>query len=121
MPVAVSIENMEAAVGRELAFRARIYPRWIRQGKIRPDQAAQEQERFRAVLEALEELRRHRAFRHELERTDMVWLRSAPFSLVAVPFTDAQGASLRGAWEALTGPRDAPLTMGTHERAPSPS
>lgn len=63
MPLAVSIENMEAEVRRELGFRARVYARWIQQRKIRPEKAAEQTERMQALLEALEELRLARAFK----------------------------------------------------------
>lgn len=117
MPIAVSIDNMAASVKRELGYREGVYPRWVRQGKMQPEKAATEIERMKAVLEALEELRLARDFIHQLQRADLTWLPSAPFSLVAVPVTDAAGASLRGAYEALLAHRG-PLTMGEHASAP---
>jgi predicted DNA-binding protein (UPF0251 family) len=51
----IGLEAMLACVDREIAMRARVYPRWVNQSppKMTPKTAAQEQARMRAVREAL--------------------------------------------------------------------
>ncbi len=58
----VSLEEQIACVERELAFRQRVYPRWVKAKppKITQAKADQELERMRAVRETLLELQRAR-------------------------------------------------------------
>ena len=112
MPLAVSIENMEACVRRELGFRRRVYPRWVAQTKLRAEDAAVEIERMEAILEALEELRLARAFLHEALRGAVEVGQSGPH--LAFHAVDGGSSALLGAWEAWLAPRKAPLTTGTH-------
>lgn len=99
MPLAISIDNMVSEVARELNFRGRVYPRWVTQGKIRPEKAADQIERMKAVLEALEELRLARAF----------------FAAATPAGADLtfDNAGIQQAWRAWCAPRYAPLTQGT--------
>lgn len=101
MPLAVSIDNMASEVRRELAFRDRIYPRWVSQGKIRADTAAMQIDRMAAILEALEELKLARQFKTALDQS--------PFALNTI-----EGDPVRRAIDAWDAPREAPLTTGTH-------
>jgi hypothetical protein len=94
MPLAISIEQMEKCVERELGFRRGVYPRWVSQGKMRPEKAAEELERMAAVLEALQELRLARAFSQARESHGIE-------SRIAMD-----------AWAAWIAPRHAPLTLG---------
>lgn len=104
MPLAVSIDNMVACVQREIGFRARVYPRWVSQGKLKAETAAMEQERMAAVLEALEELRLARAFQAAMI-ADM-----AAGELVTI--NGAAYPRSMEAWLAWCAPRHAPLTLG---------
>lgn len=110
MPLVVSIEAMRVEVLRELGFRGRVYPRWVTQGKLRPEKSAEQLERMQAILEALEELRLARAFQAAMVRSCM------PIDLLGAdqPTNDAISA----AWVAWCAPRAAPLTTGTHAKGP---
>lgn len=99
MPLAVSIEQMEKCVQRELGFRQAVYPRWVSQGKMRPEKSAEELERMEAVLEALQELRLARAF-----------YAAANAPNCSKPLLD--NAEAAAAWLAWCAPRHAPLTLG---------
>ena len=100
MPLAVSIEAMASEVRRELGFRARVYPRWVAQGKLRAEASAAQTERMQALLEVLEEVRLLRA----LEES---WT-------VGVPETYARARDTLDAFR-----RDrAPLTTGAHAKVP---
>ena len=118
MPLAVSIENMEACVRRELGFRRRVYPRWVAQTKLRAEDAAVEIERMEAILEALEELRLARAFLHEAVRGGVSFHVGSESGMPILGMTispaNGAGSTLLGAWEAWRAPREAPLTTGTH-------
>lgn len=52
----VSLSAQIACVRRELAMRARVYPRRIEKGKMTQAAAAREQAEMQAVLETLESL-----------------------------------------------------------------
>lgn len=51
----MSLEDQIACVERELAFRARVYPRWVADRKLLQATADLEMERMRAVLETLKQ------------------------------------------------------------------
>jgi hypothetical protein len=50
----IPLAEQIACVRREVALRERIYPRLVRDGKLRRDEADRELARMRAVLETLE-------------------------------------------------------------------
>ena len=52
----VSIEQQIQCVAREIALRERCYPRWVKQGRLKEDQAQRELERMRAVLKTLHQV-----------------------------------------------------------------
>lgn len=54
----VSLEDQISCVQRELGMRGRVYPRWIKAGKLNAEAAQEEMERMQAVLETLLRLRR---------------------------------------------------------------
>lgn len=53
---APSIADQIACVRREIAMRARVYPKWIASGRLKPEEAAREQARMQAVHDSLERL-----------------------------------------------------------------
>lgn len=57
---ALSLENQIACVKREVAMRERVYPAWVRAGKMTEDKARHELAAMRATLITLEFLERHR-------------------------------------------------------------
>lgn len=54
----IPIDEQIAAVRRELAMRAKVYPRWVSQGKLSQDNADAEVARMQAVLATLERVDR---------------------------------------------------------------
>jgi len=52
--MSVTIEQQLACVRREIAMRERVYPRWVEQGKMKPESAKRELDSMRAVLETLQ-------------------------------------------------------------------
>lgn len=40
--LAANVNAACAEIGREVALRRRVYPRWVQQGRLRPDQASQQ-------------------------------------------------------------------------------
>jgi len=56
-PRPVPLEEQIACVERELVFRERVYPRWVRDGKLLELTADLEMLRMRAVLATLKGLR----------------------------------------------------------------
>lgn len=52
----VPLADQIASVRREIGMRARVYPAWVRNGKLKPDVAEHEQRAMQAVLETLERL-----------------------------------------------------------------
>lgn len=103
----VTIEEMLACVERELAFRARVYPRWVAQKKLTQATADEEMRRMDAVREALPALG---AARELLEAMATTKLRdwNMPARMVTLHFSedfdlkrflaafDAAEASVRG-------------------------
>jgi hypothetical protein len=55
-PLPVSIDDQRAAVKREIAFRERLYPRWIEKGRMTQEKADHELRVMRAVLQTLERI-----------------------------------------------------------------
>jgi len=53
----ISIDEQIACVKRELAFRRRVYPKWVDSGRMAQDQADKELARMTAVLATLEGLK----------------------------------------------------------------
>ena len=49
----VPIEAQIACIERELGFREKLYPRWVKSAKLTQENADQELERMRAVLQSL--------------------------------------------------------------------
>lgn len=98
MPLAISIDYMVSEVKRELSLRSRVYQRWVTNGTLRPAAAADQIERLRAVLEALEELR--------LLRLLEVAVENEKSDLFTVAFHELQVFRLERA----------PLTTGTHAK-----
>lgn len=59
----VTLEEQITELDRELALRARVYPRWVAAKKIRADTAQRQMARLRAAhrsLEVLREIGRHK-------------------------------------------------------------
>lgn len=56
----ITIQRQADAVRREIAFRQRVYPRFIDQGKLTPEKAAEEIAAMEAVLETLKGIIRER-------------------------------------------------------------
>jgi len=54
--MSIPLAEQIACVKREIAFRHRVYPRWVEIGKIAQDQADRELARMQAVLETLRSL-----------------------------------------------------------------
>ena len=55
---AVSLERQIECVEREIRMRARVYPRWVKAGKLNADAAQEESAAMQAVLQTLLQLRR---------------------------------------------------------------
>jgi hypothetical protein len=55
---APSLQEQIACIEREIALRRRVYPRWIEQGRLKPDKAEREIECMCAVLKTLKEASR---------------------------------------------------------------
>jgi len=112
VPLAVTIEQMRSELQRELGMRRAVYPRWVRQGKKRPEEAATQIERLEAMLEALEELQCARGITDILMRAYANAVNHGT-GAVTLSFQDARdGRLLAAAIESLQLPRAAPLTMG---------
>lgn len=58
LAVAVSLDRQIECVEREIRLRGRVYPRWIKAGKLNADAAQEEMESMHAVLETLLQVRR---------------------------------------------------------------
>lgn len=56
MTTTITIEQQIASVKREIAFRARCYPKWVEQGKMKAEVAQHERRAMQAVLATLERL-----------------------------------------------------------------
>ena len=56
-PPAITIEEQIACVERELRFRRRVYPRWVKDGKLTDQAASLEVLRMVEVLETLARVR----------------------------------------------------------------
>lgn len=54
----VSLDEQIVCVKREIGLRERLYPRWIKSGMMKLDQANYQIAEMKAVLETLEKLRR---------------------------------------------------------------
>lgn len=54
----VTIDDQVQCVQRELRYRQRLYPRWVKDGRMSADQAATEINRMKAVLDTLGEIAR---------------------------------------------------------------
>lgn len=57
VPAGVPFEEQIACIEREIGFRERLYPRWIKSGKINQAAADTELARIRAVLLSLQAMR----------------------------------------------------------------
>ena len=54
----VTMQEMVDCINRELAFRSRVYPRWVRDGKMSQKAADMEMIRMQAVRDKLVSLQR---------------------------------------------------------------
>jgi hypothetical protein len=53
-PTLASLETMIACARREIGMRERVYPNWIKAGRMKPDKADAEIAAMRAILAFLE-------------------------------------------------------------------
>ena len=53
----ITLEQQIASVRREIGMRERVYPAFVRSGKIKPENASYELDAMKAVLSTLESLR----------------------------------------------------------------
>jgi len=56
-PPAVTLDQQIACARREIGMRERVYPNWVKAGRMRPDKADAELLAMRAILATLESLR----------------------------------------------------------------
>lgn len=56
--VPVGLDEQIACVERELSFRRRLYPRWVKDKKLTKEAAADEERRMAGVLATLQRLQR---------------------------------------------------------------
>ena len=52
----MTITDQLAAAKRELELRRRVYPKWVREGRMQPQKAADETESMAAIVETLQKL-----------------------------------------------------------------
>ena len=55
----VSLKDQISCVGREIAMRKRVYPHWIRNGRMKEGAAREEIRRMEAVLATLQNIQGH--------------------------------------------------------------
>lgn len=83
-PARVEVDTLDAqieCIRREISFRERVYPRWVRQGKLTQQAADIEMARMRAVLNTLAAYPVRMEWARVLGREDV--LRQIPSSMAA--------------------------------------
>ena len=91
-----------AEVRRELDQRARVYPRFISQGTLKPERAKRQEETLRAALHSLEATSRPRAAAAEVVRANASFMGTIQDSQAARKVeADALGSAIGRLKEAM--------------------